>query len=108
MQSSVHASLRKASSAFSVRSLAALSSSPAASTSRAQAFNPSFPCIDAHEQRESKLVQQARDRGTTLRRRREPLASSFPEMETKDDPKGEEPSYSVRPPPPSLPSHGLP
>ena len=72
---------------------------PVASSSSSAAFtrfNPSFPCIDAHEQRESRLVQQAEARGTPLRRRREPLASSFPELGVQEDPKGEEPSYSVR------------
>ncbi|KAL7416049.1 Alpha/Beta hydrolase protein [Mrakia frigida] len=58
-----------------------------------RAFNPSFPCVDAHEARTSKLEQLAREKEGSLKAR-EPLPTSFPLREEREDPKGEEPSYA--------------
>ena len=53
--------------------------------------NPSFPCVDAHDLRTQRLEEAAREKGT-----REPLRTSFPAREDREDPQGEEPSYVVR------------
>lgn len=73
-------------------SLASSSSSPPTSSS---SFNASFPCVDAHELRTERLERAARESGRRIARAREPLRTNFPEREECEDPKGEEPSYTV-------------
>ncbi|CDZ97220.1 homoserine acetyltransferase [Phaffia rhodozyma] len=71
----------------SVKSFSVVRPSEASVSSRpAQGFNPSFPCVDAHEARAEKLSRNISQ---------EPLRTSFPNRGPLEDPKGEEPSYSA-------------